>query len=389
MSSALGASASDLTNVPLSPHSHIVLTRNNNQPEWWNVNVLPVTDPAVYNQISTSANPYATYQSLVAANNSGVLGPVPTNIFLWFQTLPGVVPNRVAGADRIGTSVAASIDQFPAGSASSVVLARDDAYPDAMVAGPLARKNNGPVLLTASSSLSATTQAEIKRVLSSTSDPIYLVGGEGAISPAVATQLTSAGYTNVKRLAGPTRYGTATAVADALGNPSTVFLATGEDFPDALSAGPAASTAGGAVLLTQGGSLGSVTSAYLSAHHPSTLFAIGGPACAADSTATCEMGANRYETSMKVAAKWFSSAQSLGIATGTAFPDALSAAPDMASRNGPILLVPPTGTVPSAVTTQLAAYQAQQPQVRVFGGPGAVSDAIVNQVVASADGTSS
>ena len=56
---------------------------------------------------------------------------------------------RIAGADRIGTSVAVSQLTFPiGGTASAVVLARSDDFPDALTGGPLAAHLHAPVLLT-------------------------------------------------------------------------------------------------------------------------------------------------------------------------------------------------------------------------------------------------
>ncbi|MGH9069078.1 MAG: hypothetical protein ACRD0J_16570 [Acidimicrobiales bacterium] len=81
-------SASQLYNTPLTPHSHIVLTPNNNQPEWWPVNVIGVTSQAAYAQIVNSPNEYATAQAL-AGQGKGVTKAIPTNAFLWFQVLPG------------------------------------------------------------------------------------------------------------------------------------------------------------------------------------------------------------------------------------------------------------------------------------------------------------
>jgi hypothetical protein len=73
-----------------------VLTANNYQPEWWNVHVIGVTNPTAYNQIVNSPNEYATAQQL-AASKSGATAPVPTNIYLWFQVLPGAaVPSGAA-----------------------------------------------------------------------------------------------------------------------------------------------------------------------------------------------------------------------------------------------------------------------------------------------------
>ncbi len=89
----LHTTASQLDNAPLSPHSHVILTANNYQPAWWNVRVVGVTNPTAYNEIINSSNKYQEFTTLAADKTSGVTAPIPTNIFLWFQVLPGAVPS--------------------------------------------------------------------------------------------------------------------------------------------------------------------------------------------------------------------------------------------------------------------------------------------------------
>ncbi|MGH3445519.1 MAG: cell wall-binding repeat-containing protein, partial [Nocardioidaceae bacterium] len=378
---------STLNDVPLSPHDHIVLDRNNNQPEWWPVKVLGVTSPAVYNQINASTNRYQAYQNLVAAKNPNVTGAVDTNIFLWFQTLPGVTPTRLAGPARFQTAIATSQDEFPSdGTASSVVLARSDLYPDALTGAPLASAKNGPLLLTRSNSLQPDTKAEIDRVLPKKSDPIYLVGGTHALSPAVVSDLKADGYSNITRVAGSDRYATAVQVAGTLGDPSSVFLSTGMNFPDALTAGPAAIKDNAAILLTRDGSLPAATSSYLDSQKPGTVYAVGGPACRADTSADCVMGKDRYTTSANVADRFFPNAPAIGAATGQKFPDALTGGPDMALHNGPMMLVRSDGGLPPATSNELAKYRSGEPTVYLYGGPNAISAPVAQAVVLGADG---
>ena len=87
----LGTQPSDLENAPLNPHSHIVLTGNSNRPEWWPVNIIGVTNQSAYQKIINSRHEYQTAQSL-ASSGGGATKPIPTNVFLWFQTLPGSTP---------------------------------------------------------------------------------------------------------------------------------------------------------------------------------------------------------------------------------------------------------------------------------------------------------
>jgi len=260
--------------------------------------------------------------------------------------------------------------EFPtAGTAGAVVLARSDDYPDALVGTALAAAKNGPLLFANGGLLTPATQAEIQRVLP-VGGTVYLLGGTAAIPASVATTLTSLGFVPV-RYAGTDRFGTALAVADALNDPSTVLLATGINFPDALAAGPAAAHLDGVVLLTNGSSLTPAVTTYL-ATHPGTVYAIGGPAVAADPSATALSGADRYATAALVASTLFTVPSNIGLASGTAFPDALSGGAFQAHFGGPIVLTDPN-TLPTSTSAYLTAADKTIVTTNIFGGDAAVS----------------
>src|SRR5258708_852696 len=110
---------------------------------------------------------------------------------------------RVYGADRFLTGVQVSQSQWAdaAGDTSgrakaqAVVLTRGDTFPDALSGVPLAAKVHGPLLLTNPASLTAATAAEIQRVLGpGAGQPVYILGGTGAVSPAGHAQLVPDGY---------------------------------------------------------------------------------------------------------------------------------------------------------------------------------------------------
>lgn len=171
---------------------------------------------------------------------------------------------RLSGEDRILTSVAVSRDAFSAdGSAKAAVLARAAAFSDALAGTPLAVAKGGPLLLVADSEvLPPAVQSEIQRVLPKASN-VYLLGGELAIRPGIASQLAQLGYTPV-RYSGPDRYATAVAVAhQGLGDPGTIVLATGATFADALAGGSHAAKAGGPLLLTAPSDLPAAVVSYL------------------------------------------------------------------------------------------------------------------------------
>ncbi len=296
----------------------------------------------------------------------------------------------VYGQDPIGTAIAISQAEFASqGSVKAVVLARSDFFSDALAGGPLAVAEGGPLLLTPgadqSASLDPRTLAEIERVL----DPqgtVYVLGGDLAVSPNVDATLKGLGY-RVVREAGTNEFATAVDVAQALGNPSTIFEATGLDYPDALSAVPAAVGNHGAILLTDGSTQAPETRAYLAAHPYDTRFVIGGPlaAAGADPQAKAIYGQDAYGTSAAVASYFFPGASTYGIATGLTYTDALAGAVFMASggRLGPVLLVDPAGSPP--VSAAVDSYLSSLPKETsgyVFGGPLAVPPQVIAAVQA-------
>jgi hypothetical protein len=294
-------------------------------------------------------------------------------------TAPSPVPTatRVSGSDRIGTAIAASVAGFPAaGSAKAVVLASSNGFADALAGTPLAAAKDGPLLLT-DSILDPATLAEITRVLPK-GGAVYVLGGTSSVPASVATALTIAGFA-VVRYGGTDRFDTARIIASqGLDDPTTLLLANGLNFPDGLSAGPAAASVKGAILLTDGSTLDAGTTAYLAAHATAKVYAVGGSAAAADLRATPLVGTDRYATAALVATTFFPTATVVGLSTGESFPDALAGGASVAEQGGPMLLTP-TSTLAAAVSTYLAA-DPEVTSVLVFGGPSAVSAGDIGQL---------
>ena len=283
---------------------------------------------------------------------------------------------RIAGADRIETALAAWSDQ----ESSAVVLTRSDEYADALAGVPLAAANDAPILLTPPDALDPRVRDALQERLAP-GGRVFLLGGPQALSPAVEDALTSDGY-DVVRLFGADRYETSVVIArQGLGSPSTVFLTRGDDFPDALPAGPAAATTGGAVLLTAGGELPASVRAYLDEHPSTERYAIGGTAAAADPSATPIVGSDRYDTAVRVAVRFFEAPEAIAVVSGERFPDALPAGALAAIGEppGPLLLTQPSA-LPSVVRDYAAARADQLEGAVVFGGLLVVADNVVQQL---------
>jgi hypothetical protein len=132
LASALGAPASALANVPLPSHDHLLTTRNGDQPEWWDVIVIPVTTPQGLAAVQ-SAKSYSAVKAMEGVSGSGIGGEIPTNAYLWFQTLPG------AGPATPGPVQTSCMTHLPAGQVvGSAALADGTGYVETDAAGDVA-----------------------------------------------------------------------------------------------------------------------------------------------------------------------------------------------------------------------------------------------------------
>ena len=64
-------------------HDHFLTDLNGGKAEWWDVYVVGVTDKRVYDAIHAHQD-YRYIESLLAAKDPHVVGPIPTNVFLYF-----------------------------------------------------------------------------------------------------------------------------------------------------------------------------------------------------------------------------------------------------------------------------------------------------------------
>lgn len=189
------------------------------------------------------------------------------------SSLESVAPVvRVAGADRYETAVALSQAWQPG--VTDVFIASGNSYADALTGAAAAGEAKVPILLVDRNGLPASVAQELRRL---GPQRISVLGGTAAISDAVAAQLRD--FTqDVQRLAGNNRYETAVAVSQArsLPAPNFVFLATGENFPDALSAAAQAGPEDATLLLTRPTCLPDVVQAELDRLGRPNVVVLGG-----------------------------------------------------------------------------------------------------------------
>ncbi|MEA5075300.1 MAG: cell wall-binding repeat-containing protein, partial [Coriobacteriia bacterium] len=342
---------------------------------------------------STIAEEGAYTLTVTAVDTSGNTSAETVAFTIDFEAEdPHVAFTTIAGADRYETTVKTSQTAFE--SASTVVIATGENWPDALGGAALAGAKDGPILLTRAASLPPTVLAEIRRLGASEA---IILGGEGAVSPAVEQALAAElGGNAVSRIGGATRYETAELVAratrDALGGSYSgmCFVATGESFPDSLAASPLAAAQGWPLVLTEPGALAPSARQAMEEIGVSGAVVLGGAGVVAESVESTLAawlgddaverisGVDRYETAAEVAD--FAVAQGLcwdgaAIATGLDFPDALAGGV-LQGRAGSVLLLTRGTTLVAPVRDRLAAECGDVRSLRYLGGDGAVSCAV-------------
>ncbi len=315
--------------------------------------------------------------------------------------------DRTAGDDRYKTAAAVSSEYFSTG-ADDVVLCTGEDFPDALSAAPWARFLKAPVLLTRRTAVPSAVMDEIERLGAKN---VWIIGGESAVSSSVQTQLETAGLHVDRQLQGTDRYATSAKVAmflyDALmadGRPfsNRAFVARGDAFPDALAVAPVAATTYSPILLvrTQAPLPPEIDDVFEFLPIWDTWIAGGTDVVSegveeaieawnkhhtgVDRPATRMAGDDRYETSARVmqnavSMNWVD-LDTLGIATGLNFPDALGGGAALGTYGSPLVLTRPDALPPKVADA--VTYRAHEiGRVDIFGGSDVVSNGVRTTIV--------
>ncbi len=339
------------------------------------------------------------------------------------RTVFDVVPatERRFGKERIETSVELSrwafddavLDGQGYPQTDAVIIASQDAYPDALVATTLAGVYDAPILLSNRDRLTPRVADEIARL---GADEAYVIGGTLRLSEQVESDLRAAGVSTVERLAGPTRYHTAGKVAWRViqeEGPKEILLALGQHpdeargYQDALIGGAFGGTFELPILLVQPDNLTEPSEWVLEQRSwPEGVTLIGGKETvtagvksaaksAAGGARLREIaGENHYGTARLVAdellARWDegpddpnsdSDGLEVVLATGENWPDALGAGAAAVARGAAFVLVHDRDIGNSEpVREWLVGHAPSLVHAVVAGGAMAVSDAVLGNV---------
>jgi putative cell wall-binding protein len=148
-------------------------------------------------------------------------------------------------------------------------------FPDGLAGAPAAWHQQAALLLTAPTAIPAATVSALDALRPTR---IVVLGGVKAIGDQVAT--AAAAWGQVTRVAGSDRYATSVAILrQAFTSPaSTMYVATGQAFPDALAGSVAAAESGSPLVLTTPDALPSEVSAAIQDYRPDNITVLGGTA---------------------------------------------------------------------------------------------------------------
>jgi spore germination protein YaaH/putative cell wall-binding protein len=287
---------------------------------------------------------------------------------------------RLSGANRFETAIKISQDTWL--NSNYVVIASGENFPDALCAAPLAKKYNAPILLTPHNGLTAEILQEIQRLGAKNA---FIVGGPGVVSLDTEDQLSILNI-QVTRIQGQDRYETSSKVAQVIGTGNGVVIASGGNFPDALSIAPIAAAEQMPILLTNTNFLPqSVSRVALSGNVPK-YFVVGGTGAISDNaveplTGYIRLsGSNRYKTNLAVINEFLSTLNlnNIYISTGVNFADALVGSAAAAQTSAPIIL---SDSYSSDVNSLIQSKLSVISSVKVLGGTAIVSNSLVQSLL--------
>ena len=296
---------------------------------------------------------------------------------------------RLSGPDRASTAQSIADFGFTPGAARGAVLAPSTDFHGALAGAALAGALDGPTLLSNPSGLDAAAEAGLKRALGNdrSGKTVYLVGGPFASS--VRDAVAGLGVRVVAIGSGDHAAMAAEVARNLPQRPSTAFLATVTDYPDALAAAAVSAVTGWPVLYTDPNGLPTSTRQVLRDLGISKTYVVGGTVAVSQQVAS-ELdsigapvvqriaGADRFATSAAVANFALGqglNAQHPSVATARNYPDALAGGALAGSLGSPVLLTE-SGFLPGPTSDWLHAQRNSVHAVYILGGPVAVSTAV-------------
>ena len=290
---------------------------------------------------------------------------------------------RLSGPDRYATAAAISAATFTPG-VPYLFIATGENFPDALAGGacgparqPAAARQNGSI----------PTRRNMELVRLRAPEIFFSVGPGGIRAASWPRPESDASTFSVVRIAVPTAYATAAAISAgfAPGVPK-VFMPRGRISPRRWRACRQRRALRSAAARDEHSIPAATPTSWWPAPHASSSRSATGVISARSRTSHGAhysgsvlrlWGANRFETAAAVTTGLFPATETVFVANGLNFPDALAGGPSAGAFGGSLLLVTATAT-PAATAQQL--QRLQPARIFVLGGTAVVSEDVINQV---------
>ena len=321
---------------------------------------------------------YEDTKVYVDANTKELLGADKLKSNDRTQSTKPYVVSRICGKDRIDTSI--QIAKSYIKTSEFAILANQNNFPDSLSATVLSKKFNAPILLTDANTADKSLIQEIRRLQTKY---FVKIGGEKSISNEVAKQLLPE-KSKVRSFKGADRYATNAEIIKEFKDADTCIIASGENFADSLSIGAYATKNGYPIVLVQKNKINDVTKQALKDSKIKKCYIVGGENSVSKSLEK-ELpqvieriaGNDRYETSLKIADKFYKDAEGAYLASGEVFADSLAINPIAAKFDVPLILTP-KDKLPQKTLKYLE--KSKIIQVAIIGGEKTVSKQIQQEL---------
>lgn len=216
----------------------VILASANNFPDALSGNVLNSKYNAPTLLVNKTAQQSAETLSYIEANASksaqivilGAEGVIDNSIVTYLQSKGFTNIKRLGGSDRFATNRAIVRDFAPA-SGTPIILSTSNGYADALSISSVSATKGYPIILV-DKTLSAETIALIQSIAPS---KIFITGGVGVVSTSVENFARTV-TPDITRLGGSDRFETSVLIYNYfIGNSKNAVVASGLNFPDALS----------------------------------------------------------------------------------------------------------------------------------------------------------
>lgn len=181
------------------------------------------------------------------------------------NSLTGYNVKRLGGSDRFATNL--NILKEAGVKSEDVLVCSAFSFADSLSASAVGK----PILLVDS----GLTSAQKAYLSGLSSQNYYLIGGTGAVTETVRSEVGK--YGKVARVSGANRYATSKAIADKFfpNGSSGIVIASGDDFPDGLTGGPLAMAKSAPLFLVNSGNA-NYAKDYVSKNEAGLVTVVGG-----------------------------------------------------------------------------------------------------------------